>query len=895
MKESTDSVNLNKPTHQNILTSSDEFNQDLEEDMSDEMKKKSDTDSSLERSFEVIPSNSCDESTNQDPTANQNEVTTSSECLENRPSRSQSNNSLGLGGSIQQKLKNSGSFFSKTLHTSALSKGEIHSDRRTSIPSGIANALSSISTLTSSLTQSNTSQNNHNQLNTSLSSSNSGANISIDTIVSNVTKTNGQTREDIFLKKAALERKNLINLTRLIVKDLISSTLTITRTIEDCSNAIHLKNYFVLIERVLKHGLKDSNVFSGRSSNLWQVLESLPKYSNEATLIAESVRSLANTKSSDGRVRAWMRLAMMQKKLPEYFNDLLANKEVLLRNIYYDYAFMLNEEAHIFAGLLIGVNVIDCNFFIKDANFDHMDDIIELGPYLRYSNGSEYDGIGASNNEGTLSENDLWSILDQKNYLEEWNKRLEGTVLDLQRKIRTLEDHNSHLEMEAKLSEIRVSNLQSATVPKFATIEDQSLTTTNNNNHEGGVASTISGAIKSIIGSSESSSLSSSYMKSAVTETRNNISNDQFTNSDLTEKKSYPESQLDDQVKSDTNSKSDTTNAVTVEEVYSDREEKYKQTIEKLEIELSRLRERTSILESSYRSSLEKVKRLEADLDIQTSMNADKETTIKIYEKDVRDKQAQVDNLRNSLNDAKNLNSNINERLQETSTKLKERLKMVTTLQANLDKWKLENSSMASRLQDKSIKLKTLNGELEKSSKQIDELKQYNIKINDELKRERESGQCSTVTLEVKEEKIKHLSDRLASLEKELDSLKPYKKQAEELKNKSLDYEQSLEEMGARLRESRLEIDTLKENSSLFMDSQWMDDKQVKECSLCQQSFSVTRRKHHCRLCGNVFCQSCSDNKMELASSSKPVRVCDTCHSFLLAKFVKTSAHSHIN
>lgn len=38
----------------------------------------------------------------------------------------------------------------------------------------------------------------------------------------------------------------------------------------------------------------------------------------------------------------------------------------------------------------------------------------------------------------------------------------------------------------------------------------------------------------------------------------------------------------------------------------------------------------------------------------------------------------------------------------------------------------------------------------------------------------------------------------------------------------------------------------------------WMDDKLVPLCPFCAVSFGWLRRKHHCRLCGSVLCESCS-------------------------------------
>ena len=37
----------------------------------------------------------------------------------------------------------------------------------------------------------------------------------------------------------------------------------------------------------------------------------------------------------------------------------------------------------------------------------------------------------------------------------------------------------------------------------------------------------------------------------------------------------------------------------------------------------------------------------------------------------------------------------------------------------------------------------------------------------------------------------------------------------------------------------------------------WQHEEDVEECNSCRQQFSVTRRKHHCRHCGRIFCTDC--------------------------------------
>lgn len=69
--------------------------------------------------------------------------------------------------------------------------------------------------------------------------------------------------------------------------------------------------------------------------------------------------------------------------------------------------------------------------------------------------------------------------------------------------------------------------------------------------------------------------------------------------------------------------------------------------------------------------------------------------------------------------------------------------------------------------------------------------------------------------------------------------------------------------------------------------TQWVDDALVTCCYMCKVLFSIFRRKHHCRLCGKIFCYKCSNNKIEIPRKlSKnnyctPVRVCDSCYRLI--------------
>ncbi|TDL28185.1 hypothetical protein BD410DRAFT_782156 [Rickenella mellea] len=59
----------------------------------------------------------------------------------------------------------------------------------------------------------------------------------------------------------------------------------------------------------------------------------------------------------------------------------------------------------------------------------------------------------------------------------------------------------------------------------------------------------------------------------------------------------------------------------------------------------------------------------------------------------------------------------------------------------------------------------------------------------------------------------------------------------------------------------------------------WMDDDNCKECYDCKSVFTTWRRKHHCRICGQIFCSRCASNiiKGYRFGHDGMVRVCNLC------------------
>lgn len=48
-------------------------------------------------------------------------------------------------------------------------------------------------------------------------------------------------------------------------------------------------------------------------------------------------------------------------------------------------------------------------------------------------------------------------------------------------------------------------------------------------------------------------------------------------------------------------------------------------------------------------------------------------------------------------------------------------------------------------------------------------------------------------------------------------------------------------------------------------DSVWMDDAAASSCLICGAPFTFFRRRHHCRICGRLVCETCSEQKKKTA------------------------------
>lgn len=65
----------------------------------------------------------------------------------------------------------------------------------------------------------------------------------------------------------------------------------------------------------------------------------------------------------------------------------------------------------------------------------------------------------------------------------------------------------------------------------------------------------------------------------------------------------------------------------------------------------------------------------------------------------------------------------------------------------------------------------------------------------------------------------------------------------------------------------------------------WMKDENATSCFRCSRPFTTFRRRHHCRICGQIFCSSCTRVVSTSAlGGMRSIRCCDNCDEALHAQ-----------
>lgn len=91
----------------------------------------------------------------------------------------------------------------------------------------------------------------------------------------------------------------------------------------------------------------------------------------------------------------------------------------------------------------------------------------------------------------------------------------------------------------------------------------------------------------------------------------------------------------------------------------------------------------------------------------------------------------------------------------------------------------------------------------------------------------------------------------------------------------------------AKLNESEYKLNGVRARagSGEYVRPRWIPDDAQDNCMFCSKEFDFVNRRHHCRNCGLLVCDSCSPHKLLLPPEfgiRDPERVCNTCYETLL-------------
>ncbi|XP_048459927.1 RUN and FYVE domain-containing protein 1 [Rhincodon typus] len=286
---------------------------------------------------------------------------------------------------------------------------------------------------------------------------------------------------------------------------------------------------------------------------------------------------------------------------------------------------------------------------------------------------------------------------------------------------------------------------------------------------------------------------------------------------------------------------------------------------------------------------------LEKELELQMSLKQEMEIAMKLLEKDTHEKQDTLVALRQQLEEVKAINLQMFQKAKNSEGTAQQKAEMINSLEQKANQMIDATKQMEERLQqseqtrqlaeEKNQKIeREFASKIENLQRQISELDKQRSTLESELKAEKEQRQSLQQQLQQERDVTSQLKAQLlqkSGLEKEMETLQDEKKQLHKICEGQ---EQALQEMGLHLSQSKLKMEDIKEVNKALKGNAWLKDDEATSCKQCEKEFSISRRKHHCRNCGDIFCNNCSSNELALPSYPKPVRVCDTCHTLLLQR-----------
>jgi len=278
--------------------------------------------------------------------------------------------------------------------------------------------------------------------------------------------------------------------------------------------------------------------------------------------------------------------------------------------------------------------------------------------------------------------------------------------------------------------------------------------------------------------------------------------------------------------------------------------------------------------------------------ELQQEHNMLNETLAKVQQELSESKQL-IDELKLDFDNINNVRENENKSMKfEVSTL---QIKYETSLKELSDLQK-KHEDVVNDLSSHEESRKVMESKQNESNIMLIEEKENILKEKSEIKKKHDS---ISDKFQVAEKEIKFLKIEIAKLAKDKEDdrqtklnlqnrISNMKEERKSLELKHKDEMKYIEEENQELRDHT--IDLTKDKHELWQNKQvlevelkskieerWVKDEEVKTCTNCQELFSLTLRKHHCRLCGHIYCHACSNRWIKTQHSRKRIRACNVC------------------
>ncbi|PWA21033.1 hypothetical protein CCH79_00007224, partial [Gambusia affinis] len=293
----------------------------------------------------------------------------------------------------------------------------------------------------------------------------------------------------------------------------------------------------------------------------------------------------------------------------------------------------------------------------------------------------------------------------------------------------------------------------------------------------------------------------------------------------------------------------------------------------------------------------------------------------------IEELEKEVERIEECMNDLRQENNSLREELTQ-----KESLpRAITELQEELEKAKNQVRSTKECCQEEMDAVKfQMSSETMSHQAQIKAMTENLEKVSAELEEEQKNAaneKClqligekdayitqAEATIRDNEGKIQQLSSSTASVEEAHLSMQTLceelkqKLEATEAEKRSqyLTMSAEIEDLNSTKfnLEERL-IELIKDKDALWQKSDalefeqklraeerwWLVDKEATHCLGCNDQFTWWVRRHHCRVCGRIFCYNCSNNLVLTKHSGKKERCCSDCymqHNAVVEKFIES-------